>query len=222
MVLGLDVKPAAGDEIELSFEEVDVFFLVVHELLEQIARHIIANRMAVRRRLLIERAGRDFGGEIAIKHLLDVLADMQRIEHLHIRKAVKKDDALDQLVGMLHLFDGLFAPLLGQRLVAPIVEQTVMQPVLIDGSQFVPQRLIEEIEDTGLASHLFAPRSNLIRTALNHAERGGWEIIAAAIRLGSPPGDEWLGALAMDQERSVRSWLGRFGSTSTVMRPRRP
>src|SRR5262245_63246327 len=80
MVLGIELKPELGDEIELSFEEVDVFFLIVHELLEQIARHIIANRMAVRRRLLIERAGRDFGGEIAIKHLVDVLADMQRIE----------------------------------------------------------------------------------------------------------------------------------------------
>jgi hypothetical protein len=28
-----------------------------------------------------------------------------------------------------------------------------MQPILIDGGQFVPQRLVEEIEDTRLASH---------------------------------------------------------------------
>jgi hypothetical protein len=32
-----------------------------------------------------------------------------------------------------------------------------MQPVLINSGQFVPQRLVEVIEDTGLASHNFAP-----------------------------------------------------------------
>jgi hypothetical protein len=32
-----------------------------------------------------------------------------------------------------------------------------MQPVLINGGQFVPQRLVEVIEDTGLASHSSAP-----------------------------------------------------------------
>ena len=65
--------------------------------------------MAVRGGLLIERARRDFGGEIAVEDLLHVLADMQRIEHLHIGKSVKKDDAFDELIGMLHLLDGFFA-----------------------------------------------------------------------------------------------------------------
>jgi len=50
----------------------------------------------------------------------------------------------DQLVGVLHLLDRFLAPLLGERLVAPIVEQPVMQPVLVDRRQFVPQRLIEK------------------------------------------------------------------------------
>jgi hypothetical protein len=36
-----------------------------------------------------------------------------------------------------------------------------MQPVLINGGQFVPQRLVEVIEDTGLTSHHFAPDSGL-------------------------------------------------------------
>jgi hypothetical protein len=32
-----------------------------------------------------------------------------------------------------------------------------MQPILIDRGQFVPQPLVEIVDDTGLASHNFAP-----------------------------------------------------------------
>ena len=78
---------------------------------------------------------------------------MQRIEHLHVRKTVKKDDAFDELIGVLHLLDGFLAPLFGERFVAPIVEQAIMQPILIDRGQFVPQRLVEKIDDTRLPSH---------------------------------------------------------------------
>src|SRR5438105_1649974 len=56
VMLRVEFKSQLGDEIKLSFEEIDVFFLIVHELLEQIARHIIANRMAMRSGFLIKRA----------------------------------------------------------------------------------------------------------------------------------------------------------------------
>src|ERR1700722_10245305 len=82
---------------------------------------------------------------------------MQRIEHLHIGKAIEEDDAVDELVGMFHLFDGFLAPLLGERLVAPVAEQPVMQPVLIDRRQLVPKRLVEVIDDARLALHVRTP-----------------------------------------------------------------
>ena len=62
-------------------------FLVLHELLEQVARHVVLDRMAMGRRLLVERARRHLGREIAVEHFLDVLADVQRIEHLHVRES---------------------------------------------------------------------------------------------------------------------------------------
>src|ERR1700752_1104866 len=82
---------------------------------------------------------------------------MERIKHLHVRKAVEEDDALDRLVAVRNFFDGFLAPLLGERLVAPIVQQPVMQPVLVDRGQFVPERLVEEIDDARPALHFFAP-----------------------------------------------------------------
>ena len=94
-------------------------FLVLHQLLEQIARDVVARAVAMGRRLLVERARRNLGLEIAIEHFLDVLADVQRIEHLHVGKAVEEDDAVDQLVGVLHLLDRFLAPLLGERFQSP-------------------------------------------------------------------------------------------------------
>jgi hypothetical protein len=44
---------------------------------------------------------------------------------------------------MLHFFNRFLAPRLGQFLVAPIVEQAVMQPVLVDRGELVAQCFIE-------------------------------------------------------------------------------
>ena len=41
MVLGVKLKAKLGNEIELGLQEVDMTFLVRHQLLEQVARHII-------------------------------------------------------------------------------------------------------------------------------------------------------------------------------------
>src|SRR5580704_10152241 len=157
MVLGIELEPELGDKVELGLEKIDVLFLVMHQLLEQVARHVILHAVAMSGGLLVEQARRYFGAEVAIEDLLDVLADMQRVEHLQVGKTVEENDALDQLVGVLHLLDRFLAPLLGERLVAPIVEQPVMQPVLVDCRQFVPQRLIEEVEDSRIAFHDRAP-----------------------------------------------------------------
>jgi len=89
----------------------------------------------------------------AVEQFLDILADVQRIEYLHVRKAVEKDDPVDQFVGVLHFLDRFLAPFPGEILQAPIVEQPVVQPVLVDRSQFVAERLVQEIDDLGVALH---------------------------------------------------------------------
>ena len=78
--------------------------------------------MAIGRGFLIERARVVLGGEIAFEHFLHVLADAQRIEHLQVRKAVEKQDAVDELVRVLHFLDQFLAPFLGEILEAPMVE----------------------------------------------------------------------------------------------------
>src|SRR5262245_19775396 len=129
MVLRVELDAEPRHEIELRLEEVDKLLLVPTQLFKQVARHVVLYRMAVGRRLLVERAGAVFGLQIALQHFLDVLPDMQRIENLHVGEALEEDDAHRELVGVLHLLDGLLAPFLGEIAQAPIVEQTVMDPV---------------------------------------------------------------------------------------------
>ena len=156
----MDAQARAGDalrhpvdQVQLGFEEIDVVLLVLHQPFELVARDIILDRMAIGRRFLIEVARIDLGGEIAIEHLLHGLADAQRVEHLQIGEALEKDDALDQLVGVMHFLDRFRLPFLGEIAKTPIVEQPVMQPVLIDGGQFVAQPLVQIFDDLGVALH---------------------------------------------------------------------
>src|SRR5215471_18801155 len=97
MVLRIELDPELGDEIELGLEEIDVLFLGMHQILEQVSRHVILDRMAMGGSLLIEVARGMLGLQIAIEHFLDVLPNAQRIEHLHVGKALEKDDARNQL-----------------------------------------------------------------------------------------------------------------------------
>jgi hypothetical protein len=78
---------------------------------------------------------------------------VKRVDHLHVGKPVEEDDALHDLVGMLHFLDRLLSPFLGQREVAPIVQQPVMQPVLVDGGELMPEATVEIFDDPCVALH---------------------------------------------------------------------
>ena len=112
MLLGIALEPDPLDQIELGFEEVDVVLLVLHQALEQIARDVVLDAVAVGRRFLVERAGADLGGKIALDDFPDVLADPLGIEHLHVEKAVKEQDAVREAIGVVHLLDGFLRQVL--------------------------------------------------------------------------------------------------------------
>src|SRR5713226_8966984 len=65
VMLGVELDAELGNKTELRLEIVDVLFLVVHELLEQVAADVILDRMAVRRGLLIESARGHFRRQVA-------------------------------------------------------------------------------------------------------------------------------------------------------------
>ena len=55
MFLGVKLEPDPVDLVKLRLEEIDVVFLVHHQVLEQVAGDIILHGMTMRRRLLVQR-----------------------------------------------------------------------------------------------------------------------------------------------------------------------
>ena len=153
MLLGIELDADLLDEVDLGLEEVDMAFLVLHQLLEQVLRHPVADALAIGRRLAVEVAGLIFRREVAFEDFLDVLADAQGIENLQVGEAVEEDDALDEAIRVVHLLDGFLAPGLRKFLVAPIVQEPVMQPVLVDRRQLAAQAAIEILDNLGITLH---------------------------------------------------------------------
>src|SRR3546814_5284907 len=60
--------------------------------------------------------------EVGLEDFLDRFADAQAAEQLEVGEATKEEDAVGELVGMLHLVDRLFAFERGEAFDAPIVE----------------------------------------------------------------------------------------------------
>ena len=127
--------------------------LVLHQTFEQIARDVVLDAVAVGRRFLIKVSRADLGGEVAFDDFPDVLADPQRIKHLHVGKAVEENDAVGEAVGVVHLLDRFLAPLLGELQQAPVMQQPEMQPILVDGGELVAQALVEIFDDLCVALH---------------------------------------------------------------------
>ena len=94
---------------------------------------------------------------IGMENFLHSLADAQPAEQLEIGKAVEKQDAFGQPIGMLHLIDRFRALEGGEALDAPIMEETVMQPILVGCREFVLQRFVEQLDDARVALHCRSP-----------------------------------------------------------------
>lgn len=41
MMLGIELKAELDDEVDLGFQEIDMMFLIVHQLLEEVTRHVV-------------------------------------------------------------------------------------------------------------------------------------------------------------------------------------
>ena len=146
MFLRIELDADLADQFLLRLEEIDMLFLVLEQTVEQFFADEILDVEAILRGLGIKSARSDFGGKIAGDDFLNVLADPQRIENLHVGKAFEEQNAKCQLIRMFHLFNRILTPFLGELFVAPIVENAIMQPILIDGRQFASETAIEIID----------------------------------------------------------------------------
>lgn len=158
VLLGIELHAELLYQFLLRFKEIDVTFLIRREFLEKGLGDSVVYRIAVLSRIKVERARFDFRRQITAQNFLDSLADAQGIKHLHIWEPIEEENAIDKAIGVLHLLNGFLAPLFGETLVASIVENAVVEPVLVDCRQFAAQASIEIVEYLGVAAHSFFSR----------------------------------------------------------------
>src|SRR5262249_30054596 len=85
--------------------------------------------------------------------LRDGLTDVDLEEALHVRHALEIQDALDELVRVLHLVDRLLLDALGETEVAPVPAHLRVQEVLVHRRELPGEDLVEQLEDLLVALH---------------------------------------------------------------------
>src|SRR5690554_2905848 len=132
---------------------VDMAFFVGEQVSEQVTSDVILDLFAIFDGLDVIIAPVMLDLEVALEHFADVFTNVQFAEVLQVGDAFEKQDAVDQLLGMLHLFDGLIVLPLGQLLQAPVLIHLGMQKILVDGYQLIAESLVEMLDNLGVAFH---------------------------------------------------------------------
>src|SRR5438874_2114497 len=148
------------DQLELGFEEIDLILLAFENIAEEIARDEISDPLAMRDRLAQSRKAGLFEAQIAFEDLAHILADQELVEILQIGEAIEEQDALDQLVGVLHLVEGGVVLAVAELCDAPMAQHPRMQKILIDRGQLVLEHRIQMLNDGLVAPHCRSPQGS--------------------------------------------------------------
>ena len=140
-------------QVNLRFQKVDVLFGVVQDVLQQIARNVIAHAFAMSNAVFHGDLRGRFKLQIAIECFQHVLANHQLAQVLQIGQGVEHEQPVHQPVGVLHLANGFLVLLLGQPVQAPVLVHAVVNKVLVDGRQLVFQLRLQVRDDLCVAFH---------------------------------------------------------------------
>ena len=153
------------DQAQLGFQPIDVFFLGLEDILEQVARAEVACGLAVGDRSLKVGQALLLDLQIAFEHFLGVFADQQLAQVLNVGDAFEEENTLDQFISVLHLIDGLLVLVLAEFVQAPVFIHTCVQEVLVDCDQLVSEDLVEMLDDAYVAFHVgFLPLLKCVNT----------------------------------------------------------
>src|SRR5687768_676159 len=81
--------------------------------------------------------------EVELELLGNFLADGDLTEALYVGHAFEKEDPFDELVGVFHLVNRLFANSLGEAMVTPIFAHLGVKKVLIDGGKLAGENVVQ-------------------------------------------------------------------------------
>ena len=129
----------------MRFEPVGVLLLAVEDLLQQVARAVVALVPAQRDAAVEPLDGVLLEIESELELLAGVLTDLDGAEPLQVRHAIEIEDPFDEDVGVLHLVDRLLPERGGQPFEAPVGEHLGVDEVLVDGRELGGQHFVETV-----------------------------------------------------------------------------
>src|SRR5262245_2049776 len=106
------------DEPELRLEPIDVFLFTDEHLGEERLGGVVLAIAAQRDGVVEAFHGAVLELEVALELLGDGLSDVERVEALEVRQPLEEQDAIDELLRVLHLVDRLGAASCSERVVA--------------------------------------------------------------------------------------------------------
>ncbi len=141
------VSPIFFEQADLGFQEVDMAFLVRQQLFEQFHRDDVAGVMTRCRATSCRPCGHHIRRRDRLPgHFLDILDRCAAAPASAGLDVLKKDDPSDETIGVMHLFNGFRTFLLGKLGIAPIFQKPIMNPILIDRTEFEKQRLVKPLD----------------------------------------------------------------------------
>ena len=117
-------------------------FLVLEDVLEDLARAVIPQVSAKLDALVIARDGPLFSAVIVRQYRLHIRADVHLVEVADNGLSLEEEKALDVGFGVFHLLDGAFLDRPGELLVTPIVAHLSVHNILADGGQLIGEQKI--------------------------------------------------------------------------------
>src|SRR5690349_9998901 len=109
------------DQVELGLEPIQMLLLAHEDVFDELAGAVVADLGAKRDALVEARDRIDLELTVELQLLRDGLADVDLVEALQVGNAVKIEDALDEIVGVLHLLDRFFANARVEPEVTPVL-----------------------------------------------------------------------------------------------------
>src|SRR5262245_28453467 len=141
------------DQAELRLEPVEVILLALEDVLEQVPRRVVSLGDAEGDRLVQPRDGVDLEIEVELELLRNRLADTHAAELLEVRQALEEEDALDELVRVLHLVDRLLVDHLGDAQQAPVLAHAGVEEVLVDADELGGEHVVQGGDHLRVALH---------------------------------------------------------------------
>src|SRR5690606_32188720 len=111
--------------------------------------------------------------EVEPQGLDRVLAEAHGAQPLQVGVPLEVEDPVDDLVGVLHLVDGLLAGTLGEALEAPVAQDPVVAEVLVDRGQLGREDVVEQLDDLGATLGHGCTSGCGTRTGWGSPERSG-------------------------------------------------